>query len=294
MSKTLWERHLVELIRRTSTDLPADVETALKRAMRQDSKTPSAKWVLNSMLENVALARRNSTPLCQDTGTMIFTCRVPVGFDTNALAARIRAAISRATRLGYLRENTIDPISGRPFKTNVAPGAPVLHFEQGARKTVDIRLMLKGGGCENVGAQYALPDERLGAGRDLEGARRCIMDAVWQAQGKGCSPGILGVCIGGDCATGAMHAKEQFLRKLGDRSPLKVLAALEARVLRDAATLGIGPMGLGGTTTLLDVKVGTLSRLPASFFVTVAYMCWSFRRRGAVFGVEGGLQRRLY
>ena len=137
--------------------------------------------------------------------------------------------------------------------------------------------------------QYSLPDASLGAGRDLAGARKCVLDAVQKIQGYGCAPGILGVCIGGDRATGYEVAKEQLLRPLdehrrrqstavdGYRSE-KELAALETRLLREANSLGIGPMGLGGKTTLLGVKLASRPRVPASFFVTVAYMCWACRR----------------
>ena len=170
----------------------------------------------------------------------------------------------------------------------------MFHFQQGARKTVDVRLLMKGGGSENVSCQYSLPNEDLRADRDLEGVRRCMLDAVWQAQGNGCAPGVLGVCIGGDRATGYAHAKEQFLRKLNERSPVKCLASLERRIVKDASRLGIGPMGLGGRTTLLAAKIGALSRLPASFFVSVSYMCWAFRRRGVLLGPEGGVNRWLY
>jgi fumarate hydratase class I len=121
-----------------------------------------------------------------------------------------------------------------------------------------------------------------------------VLQAVWQAQGNGCAPGVAGVCIGGDRATGYAHAKEQFLRKISDRSPVKALARLEDRVLRDAQRMEIGPMGLGGRTALLGLKIGALSRLPACFFVSVSYMCWAFRRRGAVLGPEGGMHRWLY
>jgi fumarate hydratase class I len=154
--------------------------------------------------------------------------------------------------------------------------------------------MLKGGGCENVGTQYSLPDTTLNAGRDMAGVRACILDAVYQAQGRGCAPGVLGVCIGGDRATGYAHSKEQFKRKLSDRSSVKALAKLETGILKEAQQLGIGPMGLGGQTTLLGLKLGALSRLPASYFVSVSYMCWAFRRRGALLGPEGGVQRWLY
>ena len=289
-----WQKNIVELIRRTSTSLPADVEGALKRSLRKEKKGTHAAWFLDGLIENVGLARSESLPMCQDTGTLIFYYTVPVGFDTNALVAETRRAVSEATRHGFLRQNTINSITGLPVTTNVSDGSPVFHFTQGARKTVDVRLVMKGGGCENVGRQYSLPDADLDAGRDLAGVRKCVLDAVWQAQGKGCSPGIVGVCVGGDRASGIECAKRQFLRKIGDRSPLKKLAQLERMILRDTANLGIGPMGGGGKSTLLDVKLGTLSRLPASFYVSISFMCWAFRRRGVLLGPEGGVQRWLY
>lgn len=294
MTESLFERHLLELIRRAACDLPADIETALRAALARERAGADARWVLRTILENIARARRDSVPMCQDTGALLFYCGVPAGFDTNRLGAAIRLAVARATRLGYLRQNTVDALSGAGYDTNVGCGAPVIHVEQSARKTLDIRLMLKGGGCENVGRQYSLPDTDLDAGRDLEGVRRCILDAVWRAQGRGCAPGVLGVCIGGDRATGYACSKEQFLRRLNDSNPVRALAALERGILRDARELGIGPMGLGGRTTLLGVKIGVHSRLPASFFVTVSYMCWAYRRRGVVLGPEGGLGRWLY
>ena len=289
-----WQKNIVELIRRTSTSLPADVEGALKRNLRKEKKGSHAAWFLDGLLENVQLARSESLPICQDTGTLNFYYSVPAGFDTNALVAETKRAVSEATRHGYLRQNTINAVTGLPVITNVSDGSPVFHFTQGARKTVDVRLVMKGGGCENVGQQYSLPNVALDAGRDLAGVRKCVLDAVWQAQGNGCAPGIVGVCIGGDRASGMACAKQQFLRKIGDRSPLKKLAQFERMILRESAKLGIGPMGGGGRSTLLDVKVGTLSRLPASFFVSVSFMCWAFRRRGALLGPEGGVQRWLY
>ena len=135
--------------------------------------------------------------------------------------------------------------------------------------------------------QYSLPDSALGAGRDMEGVRKCILDAVQKIQGYGCAPGILGVCIGGDRATGFEVAKEQLLRPLDEVSGLRVagceVARLEKQLLREANSLGIGPMGLGGKTTLLGVKIASRPRVPASFFVTIAYMCWACRRKTATF-----------
>jgi len=294
MKKGLWEKNILELIRRTSTDLPSDVEATIRRSLKKEKKGSRAAWALETLLENAAVARTESLPMCQDTGALIFYFSVPVGYDTNALVARTRSAVSRATRHGYLRHNTVDSVSGASYDTNIAHASPVFHFQQGARKTVDVRLVMKGGGCENVGCQYSLPDASLGAERDLEGVRICVLDAVWKAQGNGCAPGVLGVCIGGDRATGDAHSKERCLRKLGDKSRTRALWRLEDRIMKDCGKLGIGPMGLGGATTLLGVKIGALSRLPASYFVTVSYMCWALRRRGVLLGPEGGVQRWLY
>ncbi|MDD5676376.1 MAG: fumarate hydratase [Kiritimatiellae bacterium] len=289
-----WTQSLIELIRRTSADLPRDVEAALRKARRNEKPQSPARWALDTILDNVRLARARGAPLCQDTGTLVFYCEVPFRFDTRRLTPAIRAAVRQATGQGSLRPNTIDPLTGCSCAHNLGAGAPVIHFEFAQRRNVAIRLVMKGGGSENVSAQFSLPDTRLKAGRDLEGVRRCLLAAVAQAQGNGCAPGVLGVCIGGDRATGAECAKRQLLRLLSDHAVEPRLAALERHVLAGAQKLGIGPMGFGGATTLLGVKIGALARLPASYFVSVAYMCWAFRRRGVALGKKGNIKRWLY
>ena len=275
-----WTETLAELIRRTTSDLPSDVEAALQAADAAEVPQSQAAVLLHALTENTALARAQATPLCQDTGTLTFFWQVPHGEDAQALEAAAREAVALATRRGWLRRNTIDTLSGRSVDTNVAEGCPVCHFEQGTSDAVEVWLLQKGGGSENMSAQFSLPDEALGAGRDLDGVRRCVLQAVWRAQGFGCAPGILGVCVGADRAEGFLTAKRQLLRPLGDASPEPDVAALERRVLAEANALGIGPMGMGGKTTLLGVKIAVRTRLPASYFVTVAYMCWACRRRG--------------
>jgi fumarate hydratase class I len=292
--KRAWEKVLFELISRTSADLPPDVERALVEARAAEEPETHAQWVLDTIISNIELSRDSQTPICQDTGTISFLFRVPTGFDTNMLASAARAAVSRATRRGALRHNTIDSVSGASYPTNIGHGSPILKFEQGARKRVEVKLMLKGGGCENVGRQYALPCAEIGADRDLEGVRRCVLDAACRAQGLGCAPGILGVAVGGDRAGGYDLAKSQFFRRLDDENPDRALAELEARLKEEVNGLGIGPMGLGGATTVLGVKVAALCRLPASFFVTVSYMCWACRRRGVVATAQGEPQRWFY
>ena len=289
-----WTKSLIELIRRTSSDLPRDVEAVLRKARRHEKPQSPARWTLDTILDNVRLARARGAPLCQDTGALMFFCEVPFRFDTRELTAAIQAAVRQATRQGNLRPNTIDPLTGCSCAHNLGVGAPVIHVEFASRRTMAIRLIMKGGGSENVSIQFSLPDTQLKAGRDLEGVRRCMLSAVVQAQGRGCAPGVLGVCIGGDRATGAECAKRQFLRLLSDHAPEKRLAVLERQGLADAQKLGIGPMGFGGATTLLGVKIGALTRLPACYFVSVAYMCWAFRRRGVVLNAAGRVVRQLY
>ena len=277
--------HFVELIRRASTDLPVDVEAALRKAQtREDPGSPAAD-AIETILKNVALARANATPICQDTGTPIFYIRHPQGASTRELRALVEAAVAEATQCAILRPNAVDPISGHNTENNVGIDFPTVYFEEWSEDRLHVDLVLKGGGSENVGAQYKLPHAPLEAGRDLDGVRRVVLDGVHRAQGKGCAPGVLGVAIGGDRGSGYTHAKRQLLRPLEDVNPVEELAALEARLLRECNELGIGPMGFGGKTTVLGVKIGALHRLPACYFVSIAYMCWACRRASAVWDV---------
>lgn len=285
---------LVELIRRTSAEIPDDVNQALVRSLEAEKKGSIAESALKIVERNIELAKRKSQPICQDTGSILFYVDVPVGYDQITFAETAREAVTLATKKGYLRQNSVDSVTGRNDGTNVGPGSPAIHFHQHRSASVEVRLMLKGGGCENVGAQYSLPNEKLHANRDLDGCRKVILDAVLQAQGKGCGPGILGICIGGDRATGYELSKTQFLRKLDDRNADAALDGLEQDVLKTANELGIGPMGFGGKTTLLGVKVTAANRVPASFFVSVSYMCWAFRRQGVVLDSNSAIQGWLY
>lgn len=285
---------LVELIRRTSAEIPDDVNRALVTALENEKKGTIAASALKIIEQNIELAKRKSQPICQDTGSVIFYVDCPVGFDQIACEEAAREAVKEATKVGYLRQNSVDSLTCKNDGTNLGPGAPTVHFHQHRTPEIAVRLMLKGGGCENVGAQYSLPAEKLQANRDLDGCRRVILDAVLQAQGKGCGPGILGVCIGGDRATGYEFSKQQFLRMLDDQNPNPELAALEQEILKTANDLGIGPMGFGGRTTLLGVKICAANRVPASFFVSVSYMCWAYRRQGIALGADGKIARWLY
>jgi fumarate hydratase, class I len=273
-------QQILELVRLTSTDLPPDVEQALRKAALDEAPSSAARGALETVIKNVELSRKNSTPICQDTGTPIFYVKYPANWSTRELRKQIEAAVVQATKKAYLRPNSVDSLNGKNSGNNLGGDYfPNVHFEEVEGESLTIELMLKGGGCENVGAQYSLPYSALGAGRDLEGVRKVVLDAVYQAQGQGCAPGILGVAIGGDRGTAYFASKETLFRKMGDTNANPELAVLENRLTEEANQLGIGPMGFGGKTTVLDTKITHLNRLPACFFVTVSYMCWAYRRR---------------
>jgi fumarate hydratase class I len=288
----------LQLIVRTSTDLPPDVRAAMRTSLDAEPAGTRAAQALTIIAQNIDLASDGEGAICQDTGMPTFEVRAPVGANQIWMRGRIREAVAEATRRGKLRPNSVDSITGENSGDNLGPGTPIVHFEQWERDEIELRLILKGGGCENTNAQYALPVELANLGRadrTLEGVRKCILHAVWQAQGKGCSPGAVGVCVGGDRTSGYAHAKEQLFRTLDDVNPDPRLAALEASIMATANELGVGAMGFGGRVTLIGCKVGVLNRLPASFFVSVAYDCWAFRRLGVVLDkTTGAITRWLY
>ena len=274
---------LTELIRRTSSDLPPDVCRAIRAAREAEKKGSAAQNVFVALEENIKLARKESTPLCQDTGTNIYFIHYPVGMSEREIRQAAIAATKRACKLSYLRPNAVDPITETNSGDNTGVMQPFFHFEQWNRPHLRFDLMLKGGGCENVGIQYKLPNAELGAGRDLEGVRKCVIDAIHQAQGLGCAPGIVSAVVGGDRTAGYLLSKELFLRKLGSSNKNPTLDALEKRLMEELNSLKIGPMGFGGKTTVLGCFLGAAHRLPASYYVSVSYMCWAYRRRSMTY-----------
>ncbi len=270
---------VLELIRRAATDLSPDVEKVIRQACdREDPDTP-ARNVFGTIVENIEMARNQSTPICQDTGSLVFYIDYPAGGKEKPFREAIEWAAKEATNLQYLRPNAVDPVTAKNSGDNLGINAPYIHFHQWDKDEARIRLMLKGGGSENVGAQYKLPHPPLKAGRDLNGVKKVVIDAVNNAQGLGCAPGFIGVGIGGGRDTAYSLSKEQFFRKIGQRSPDKQLAELETELLEDLNKLEIGPMGFGGKTTVLDVFIASQHRHPATFFVSVSYTCWVYRRK---------------
>ncbi len=289
---------ILELIIEASTNLPPDVRRAIKQAQINEEVGSRAALALNTIVDNIVSAEEDIRPICQDTGMPTFIVKCPVGLNQIKFAEEIREATAEATKLGKLRPNSVDPLTGKNTGNNLGTGTPVIHFHQWEKDEIDVRLILKGGGCENKNIQYALPTELPGlgrAGRDLDGIRKCILHAVYQAQGYGCSSGFIGVGIGGDRTTGYELAKEQLFRMADDRNSNETLAKLEDYIMDAANRLDIGTMGFGGKVTLLGCKIGVTNRIPASFYVSVAYNCWAFRRLGVMLDSQtGAISRWLY
>lgn len=286
-----FQQSMYDLIVETSTKLPKDVRRAIARAKVRENAGTRAAMALDTIVGNIQMADENVSPICQDTGLPTFKIKVPVGVNQIEMKKAIRAAIVEATKNGKLRPNSVDSLTGKNSGDNLGEGVPVIKFEQWENDYIDVRLILKGGGCENKNIQYSLPCELEGlgrAGRDLDGIRKCILHAVYQAQGQGCSAGFIGVGIGGDRSSGYELAKEQLFRPVDDVNPIEELRQLEEYIMENANKLGIGTMGFGGESTLLGCKIGVMHRIPASFFVSVAYNCWAFRRMGVKIDPQTG------
>src|SRR5215831_3894076 len=292
------EESLIHLITQTATNLPPDVREAMGIAIAEETSGTQASQALGIIASNIDMAAADEGPICQDTGMPTFDVHTPVGINQMAIKKAIRNAIAESTRRGKLRPNSVDSLTGKNSGDNLGIETPVIHFEQWENDEIEVKLILKGGGCENKNIQYSLPAEleHLGkAGRDLEGVRKCILNAVWQAQGQGCAPGAVGVCVGSDRAHGYLLAKNQLFRTLDDTNTVPELAKLETEIVEEANRLGIGTMGFGGKVSLIGCKIGVANRLPASYFVSVAYECWAFRRLGIrLDAATGAITKWLY
>src|SRR3954453_8212264 len=274
---------LIELITQTSSNLPPDVRAKMGMALASEKPGTQASQALSIIASNIDMAVSDGGPICQDTGMPTFFVHTPVGVNQIVIGKAIREAVAEATRRGKLRPNSVDSLTGKNSGDNLGTETPVIHFEQWEEDEIEVKLILKGGGCENKNIQYSVPCnlDHLGrADRNLEGVRKCILHSVWQAQGQGCAPGAVGVCIGSDRAHGYEIAKRQLLRTLDDVNPNPELAKLESGIMEEANRLGVGAMGFGGKASLIGCKIAAANRLPASFFVSVAYDCWAFRRLG--------------
>jgi len=200
------------------------------------------------------------------------TCLFQVkDYSQSELKKIINEATEIATKEIPLRPNAVDSLTGESGGNKA-----LIHFEEGNELKID--LMLKGGGSENISKIYHLPDKELDAHRNLDGVRKCILDAVFKAQGKGCPPYVVGVAIAGTIEEAAYLSKKQLLRKLNDDNSNKELDDFEKETLKRVNKLSIGTLGLGKGETVLSIKAASSYRHPASFVVGISVGCWCSRR----------------
>lgn len=274
---------IIELYKKVATSIPGDIEDALKTACANETQ-PLAKESLNIILHNIKIARTTSRPICQDTGFPVFYVKVPKGLSHQLIRDMIMDATRIATNKIPLRPNAVDVITEKNTGDNVGDYFPFVYAEETEEQALIVDLMLKGGGCENLGQTYKLPavltfgDKEVIAERDFDGVRKCVLDAVFKAQGRGCPPYTIGVAIGGAKDQTAFLSKKQLMRRITDTHPNAAIAELENKILNDINSLGIGTAGLGGRTTAIGVKITTAYRHPASYFVDISFSCWANRR----------------
>ncbi|MFX0045150.1 MAG: fumarate hydratase, partial [Candidatus Hermodarchaeota archaeon] len=264
------------LLRMAATKLPKDVEDALRTA-RETETDETAKTQLSAIIQNIEIAEEG-IPMCQDTGIIIFYVKVGYEFP---FMGEIREALTNATRKATaevpLRPNAVDPIVGGNSGDNTGTRIPWINWELVPGDTLEVIAFPKGGGSENVSIVGML---KPGVG--LAGVKKLVTDNAMSYMGKACSPNIIGVGIGGGADIAIKIAKQQLLRPIGDRHPMPEVAKIEEDLITAINSTGIGPMGLGGKTTVLDVKVDYAMRHPASLPVGVAVQCWAARHSKAV------------
>ena len=275
----------IKLLQLAVTELPQDVKDALQRAYREE-ENEVGKAQLDVMLKNVELAEKTRAPMCQDTGVVIFYVKAGSKVDgLDQIEGALRKATARATKEMPLRPNTVDPFTQKNTGDNTGRFIPYIHWEVVPGDTLEIAVLPKGGGSENVSALGMLSPSQ-----GIKGLKKFVVDTVINAGAKPCPPTILGVAVGGGAEIAMNLAKATLLKPLDQPNPDPELAKLEQELRKAANSTGIGPMGLGGKTTVLDVKVDYAHRHPASYPVAVVVQCWAARRASARIYSDGKVE----
>lgn len=282
MQEKIFRMGIVEMIRAAETTLPDDVVKAIELC-RERETLKIARVQLECMLENLKLARKFRSPICQDTGTFIFFLKlgseIRLGFDPKKC---IQEAVVEATSEVPLRPNVVDPLTRRNTGDNSGEGQPEVYAELSRGEEVKVELLVKGAGSENWGRLYML---RPGEG--VEAIKNAVIKTISEARGQPCPPTIVGLGIGGSASEACILAKRALLTPLNKRNPNPKLAKLEREVEVEANKLGIGPMGLGGKCTVLGVRSAIAACHTASLPLAISFQCWAARRASARFSKNG-------
>lgn len=265
--------------------LPEDVKQTLKKAYAEET-SETGKTQLKAILDNIELAEKYQAPVCQDTGTIIFYIKAGAkAKDLDKIEEALINATRRATKEVPLRPNSVDPFTQKNSGDNTGRYIPFLHWEIVPGDSLELTVMTKGGGSENVCVTGMLVP-----GEGIKGLKKFVVDAVISAGAKPCPPNILGVAIGGGADIAMKLAKKTLLKPLNEPNQDPEIAKLEKEIFEAANMTGIGPMGLGGKTTVLGVHVDYAFRHPASFPAAVAFNCWAARRASARINADGTVE----
>lgn len=265
---------VVELLKRAVTKLPPDIEEALYNAYKKET-SEVAKMQFKAILDNINLAGETLTPMCQDTGVHIFY--VTLGnVKTGDIEKAIRNGVKEATEKVPLRPNAVHPLTRKNPGTNLGEKMPYINYDVSDADYIEIHAMPKGAGSENM-SKLAM----LNPAQGINGIKEFALDTLLNAGSKPCPPVILGMGIGGSADISMKLAKKALLRPVTSRHPDAELAALEDELLQALNETGIGPMGLGGNTTVLGVNIEYAYCHTASHPVAINIQCWAARRASA-------------
>ncbi|HVP93040.1 MAG TPA: fumarate hydratase [Acidobacteriota bacterium] len=265
--------------------LPEDVKQALKKAYAEET-SETGKTQLKAILDNIELAEKYQAPVCQDTGTIIFYIKAgSKAKDLDKIEEALISATRRATKEVPLRPNAVDPFSQKNSGDNTGRFIPYINWEITSGNSVELTVMTKGGGSENVCVTGMLVP-----GEGIKGLKKFVIDAVIKAGAQPCPPTILGIAMGGGADISIKLAKKTLLRPVNEPNSDPEIAKLEKEIFEAANMTGIGPMGLGGKTTVLGVHIDYAFRHPASFPAAVAFNCWASRRASARINADGSVE----
>lgn len=268
------EDTICKLYRDSVIELPEDVKNALKKAYENESDE-TARLNLKAILENIDAAIESGIPMCQDTGLPIVFIKLG-NVKVENLYEGIRNGVENATKEVPLRPNVVDPITRENTGTNTGKGIPLIDVEITDEDYLELTIFPKGFGSENNNAlKMALP------GEGAEGIKNFVLETVQNAGGKPCPPTRIGVGIGGSSDYALKLAKKALLRDVNSKNSDHRLAVLEDELLDMINSTGIGPMGLGGKTTALDVKVELADTHTAGLPIGVCIQCWAARHASA-------------
>ncbi len=274
---------IVELYKKVASAIPSDVEEALKKAFEVET-APHIRESLRKLLREISSSRTAARPLCLDTGIPFFFVWVPRGLSQQHVREVIVEATRIATKKVPLSPNAVDVLTGVNSGDNTGLYFPLIHIEETDKNSLTIDLVLQGSECENLGSIYKLPTSFIGdsceiaAGRNFEGVKRCVLDAVAKAKGRGCPPYVLGIAIGGARDQVAYLSRRQLCGRINIPNPDERLSALETEIMREVNEFGRTSEGLSRNVTALGVRVAAAHRHPQTYFVDISFSCWANRK----------------